>query len=68
MPQLSTPEIVEILWEDIENFSDKYHPFEEHYRYYGSSPLFRSDFDSLLNRSFTSTQTLIELAKEGEDI
>ena len=68
LPKLSTQEVVDMLWEEIVGFSDMYQPFEETYRYYGSSPMFQSKFSSLLNGSFESTKTLIELARANEEI
>jgi hypothetical protein len=68
LPQLSTKDIVDLLRDDIQGFTEIYQPFETTYTYYGSQPLFKTDFNSLLNGSFENNEQLIQLAKQREQI
>jgi len=40
LPQLTTKEIVDLIREDIEGFTEIYQPFEPAMTYYGGQPIY----------------------------
>jgi hypothetical protein len=65
---LSLQETVDLLWDDIESFTEIYQTHAENISYYGGKPIYKTLNDSLLNGSFESNQHLIQLAKQNQEI